>query len=338
MAVHSLRVLAILLASSVAAGDYVLPRPSSVTVTNAVVECLDPDGCNAAVACTTTPETALQDRDFGIGIELAQGEQHQTGVRAGSSEVCAIRVAGRANVTGYRYLKLRKPDDTLRYAGMVEVPLQRAGTLVNVRLADVPVEQLPMLLVIVEALVKPDAPVADLYAAATHVRTAMSKMGFAEHTDYRLIVHPRRVVVTDAEDDVLASGSSGPATNRFRKVVAEAIDYRPPKTHGLVFVGVVSEWPTGRDHGSYMYAGSDVTFVSFCNSIGFLTCSVKEDCLGHELGHAFGLEHQRHNWYGFAPTVETNDAAWRMTRCLPEPDFGWANGEWEDGLVDNLGE
>ena len=221
---------------------------------------------------------------------------------------------------------------------MVEVPLQRAGALVDVRLADVTAETLPALIVVVEARLVNDAPRASLPQAAAHVRSVLARMGLDEHIDYRLVEHTRPLDITDVADEVLAESSSGPATNRFRKKVLEAIGYAMPRTHGLVFVGVVSEWPTGRDHGSYMLAGPDVNFVSFCRTLGALTCSIKEDCLGHELGHAFGLEHERHNWYGFAPTQDHRDAIRRMTRCAPEPDRGWTDGEWDDSLLDRVGD
>ena len=87
-----------------------------------------------------------------------------------------------------------------------------------------------------------------------------------------------------------------------------------------------------------MYAGPDVQFVSFCNGpIGFITCSVREDCLGHELGHAFGMLHGRHNWYGFDPTEEHIEAMRRMTQCEPDPDRGYGS-LWSDETVQSLRE
>lgn len=163
-------------------------------------------------------------------------------------------------------------------------------------------------------------------------------MGFVEGAEYRIIAHDRVLDITDVEADVLREGSSGPATCRFKKKIQEATSYALPKGHGLVFLGGVTEWPTGRDHGSYILAASDVNFVSFCGSAGFVTCSVREDCLGHELGHAFGMEHGRHNWYGFDPKPDQIEKMARMTKCAPDPDNGFPDGVWTDGRLALIGD
>lgn len=201
--------------------------------------------------------------------------------------------------------------------------------------ADVPTEQ-PFVVVLMEARLVESAPSLDVAALATLTGEVLGQMGFVENEHYRLVEHSQPWDLMDVASDVLDESSSGPATNRFRKSILEATSYALPKGHGLIYIGGVSEWPTGRDHGSYMYAGQDVQFVSFCNGpVGFITCSIKEDCLGHELGHAFGMQHRRHNWYGFNPTEEHVAEIRRMTRCEPEPDHGY-DIVWSEDTLESL--
>ena len=307
--------------------DYRLPRPTGLTVTNAVFECTSPGGCTVAVACTTDHAVDFEDYDFLDEQVLDEGGIHQTRRQWRTNEACVARVVGSTRVTGLRYLKLKARDGTMHFAGVAEVPVQRFdGTATEV---DGGAEQQPFVVVLVDARLVMAAPAVDMAELARLTHSVLGQMGFVENEDYRILQHDHTWDITDAAADVLSEGSSGPATDRFRKSILEATSYAVPRGHGLVYVGGVSEWPTGRDHGSYMLAGPDVQFVSFCNgTAGFLTCSVKEDCLGHELGHAFGMLHERHNWYGFAPTQDHRDAMWRMTRCAPESDR--PNDVWSD--------
>ena len=192
-------------------------------------------------------------------------------------------------------------------------------------------ERVPFIVVLIDARLLKDAPAVDMNRMTAITRDVLGQMGFVEEAEYRIIAHDRVLDISDAAADVLNEDSSGPATRRFKKTIQEATSYAVPKGHGLVFVGGVSAWPTYRDHGSYALGRADVSFISFCNgTIGFLTCSVKEDCLGHELGHAFGMEHQRHNWYGFDPQPHQIEAMARMIRCAPDPDVGYQSGIWSD--------
>ena len=303
------------------AADYRLPRPTGLTVSNAMFECVDPEGCSIAVACSTDHPVRFEDYDFADASLLDDGGVLQTTRRWRINEVCVARAEGSVVATGLRYMKLKAKDDRMHYAGVAEVPmLLLEGGNANVG-GDHEMSPQPFVVVLVDTRVVDAAPRADMELVGQLVRKVLGRMGFIEQEDYRLVTSDYDWDITDVTAEVLEQGSSGPATNRFRKSILEATSYVQPRGHGLVYVGAVSEWPTGRDHGSYMLAGPDVQFVSFCNgTTGFLTCSVKEDCLGHELGHAFGMQHERHNWYGFAPTQEQIDAMRRMTRCAPEAD------------------
>lgn len=200
-------------------------------------------------------------------------------------------------------------------------------------------DQRPFTVVLVEARLSADAPQVDMDRLAVVTRDVLGQMGFVEEAEYRIIAHNRVLDISDAAADVLSEESSGPATRRFKKTIQEATSYATPKGHGLVFVGGISAWPTGRDHGSYSLGGPDVNFVSFCNgTVGFLTCSIREDCLGHELGHAFGMEHERHNWSGFDPQPDQTDAMARMTQCAPDPDRGYPDGMWSDEKLMLIGD
>ena len=282
---------------------------------------------------------SFEDHDFGTSTTLSRGDTASTRRRGSPRELCVLRVRGGANVTGFRYMKLKRAHGSFYYAGVTEAPLHRAGSVARVMLPDVVTpETHPFVVVLTEAPLKHNARPVDLHVLASKVRTVLGEMGFSEHTDYRLITHPRAVDITAVADHVLEEGSSAPATRAFTKTVSEAVGYAAPQGHGLVYVGAVSEWPTGRDHGSYRLGGPGVNFVSFCATAGFLTCSVREDCLGHELGHAFGMEHERHNWYGYAPDAGHATMMRRLTRCAPEPDDGWGNGIWSEDVLANLGD
>ena len=199
-------------------------------------------------------------------------------------------------------------------------------------------KQEPFVVVVLEARVVRGAPRVDLGQMGDLVRKVLMRMGFTEHEDYRVVPYDQPVDVTHACADVLAKQSSGPATRRFKKMIQEATSYASPRGHGLIYVGGVSEWPTGGDHGTYLFGGPDVRFVSFCNgTTGFVTCSIEEECLGHELGHAFGMDHDRHGWRGFDPSPDQITAMRRMTRLVPEPDRGFDSPAWSDKALSLVG-
>ena len=286
-----------------------------------MIECIDPDGCSVATACTTDLPARFEDYDLADSSPVDAGGILQTSRKWRTNEVCVARVEGTARITGLRYMKLRTRDDTMYYAGVSEVPVSRFGSVAQDTPSRDTSGQQPFIVVLMDARVVDGAPPVYMPDLEQLTRDVLGQMGFVEHDDYRIVVHDQVWDITNAAADVLDRQSSGPATNVFRKSILEATSYAMPEGHGLVYVGGVSEWPTGRDHGSYMLAGPDVQFVSFCNgNSGFLTCSIKEDCLGHELGHAFGLLHERHNWYGFSPTAAHAEAMRKMTRCAPKSD------------------
>ena len=340
-----LRVLRVVVASWLAAtvcaqgADYKLPRPTSLTATNAVAECVDADGCTVSVACSTDHPVSFEDYDFTDTHDLENGGIFQTARKTRTNEVCVARVDGSASVTGLRYLRLKTTDGTLRYSGVAEIPVRRVDGRGTLTPPEDEVGQQPFVVVLIEAGLVEGAGAVNMDSMAAITRSVLGQMGFAEQEDYRVIVHDRLVDITAAAADVLSEESSGPATRTFKKTIQVATSYALPKGHGLVFVGGVSEWPTGRDHGSYILGGPDVNFVSFCGgTVGFLTCSVKADCLGHELGHAFGMLHERHDWYGFEPQQDHIDAMRRMTRCAPDPDAGYPDGLWSDDTLQLIGD
>ena len=130
------------LLASAAAGQtaWELPRPTSLTITNALVECADAAGCVVQWACGV-PTTAFTDSDFTqVGNPLAEGETLETPRVHVRTITCAVRVvrddgtqnAAAANVVGLRYAKLRQANDSFHVAGVAEAAVHRARTVASV--------------------------------------------------------------------------------------------------------------------------------------------------------------------------------------------------------------
>ena len=133
------------------------------------------------------------------------------------------------------------------------------------------VDQPPFYVVLLEARLMDTAPSLDFDEMERVAKSALRRMGFFEDEDYLVLRVDNPIDINSAADEVLSQGSSGPATHRLKKVIAEALSYDiAPVGHGLVYIGGVSEWPTGSDHGSYNYAGQDSQFRSFCYSTGYI--------------------------------------------------------------------
>lgn len=169
----------------------------------------------------------------------------------------------------------------------------------------------PFTLTLVDVRFHDAAPHADLEAAADLARAVLAELGYVEE-QYDLSIYdgeglPHGVVLGEqVAADVLAAndgrGGSSPATHAFRKAMLERTNYAPyDQSRGELWMGVVAEWPTGRDHGSVTWARGMEFYRTFCTVKGYATCSMRRDCFGHELGHLFGLEHGRHDWYGYDP-------------------------------------
>ena len=131
----------LLLASATAAQTaYELPRPTTLTVTNGLVECADAAGCVVQRACGA-PTTPFADSDFAqVGIPLAEGETLETPRVNSRVQTCAVRVirddgtqaAASANVTGLRYVKLRQANDSFHVVGVAETAVHRTRTVASV--------------------------------------------------------------------------------------------------------------------------------------------------------------------------------------------------------------
>ena len=115
-----------------------IPRPTSTTVTSAVVECADDRGCIVEHACAGTPLAApFEDADFVRVSTLAVGRTAETPRQGSRNRACVVRArandgsdaAASANVSGMRYLKA---SETLNYVGVDEVVLHRARTVAAV--------------------------------------------------------------------------------------------------------------------------------------------------------------------------------------------------------------
>lgn len=138
--------IAALLAGTAAAQTaYELPRPTSLTVTNGLVECADAAGCVVQRACGA-PTTPFGNSDFAqVGNPLAEGETLETPRTNRRAETCAVRVlrndgtgdGATANVTGLRYVKLKAAHDSLHVVGVAETAVHRARTVTSMEVPPV---------------------------------------------------------------------------------------------------------------------------------------------------------------------------------------------------------
>ena len=115
-----------------------IPRPTSTTVTSAVVECADDRGCIVEHACATTPLAApFEEADFERVSTLAVGRTAETPRQGSRNRACVVRAtandgsgaAATANVQGMRYLKA---SETLNYVGVAVEPVHRVRSVAAV--------------------------------------------------------------------------------------------------------------------------------------------------------------------------------------------------------------
>ncbi len=134
-------------------------------------------------------------------------------------------------------------------------------------------------------------------------------MGFNKH-DYALRLYddygmPYTVDMSPVAQQQADEAKSAPALHYFRKNIQHIPGYGYTDGYrqniGEMIIGVTVEWPSGKHHGSVTMAVGSDWFRTFCTVKGVGVCSDREDCLGHEIGHFFGLEHHRHDWWGYDP-------------------------------------
>ena len=115
-----------------------IPRPTSVSVTSAVVECADDRGCIVEHACAGTPLAApFEDADFVRVSTLAVGRTAETPRQGSRNRACVVRATANdgsgatatANVQGMRYLKA---SETLNYVGVAVEPVHRVRSVAAV--------------------------------------------------------------------------------------------------------------------------------------------------------------------------------------------------------------
>ena len=115
-----------------------VPRPTSTSVTSAVVECADDRGCVVEHACAGTPLAApFEDADFDRVATLAVGRTAETPRQGSRNRTCVVRAmandgsgrAADANVQGMRYLKA---SETLNYVGVAVEPVHRVRSVAAV--------------------------------------------------------------------------------------------------------------------------------------------------------------------------------------------------------------
>ncbi len=134
--------IATLLSTTAYTGDYELPRPTSLTATEAVIECVDPSGCSVHLACSRDSAHIFFDEDFVElrGSPISAGQILSTARKTNPRERCVVRLAADspaasapaadervANVLGFRFVKMKKSHGSFHYSGMSQVPIHRAG-------------------------------------------------------------------------------------------------------------------------------------------------------------------------------------------------------------------
>ena len=193
-------------------------------------------------------------------------------------------------------------------------------------------------------------PPLDIEHTKNIVIKVLSDLGFSEN-DYEIVTEDEggRAYVADLSsyaDAVIEEDSSSPATIGFLDYLKERLDGEQHRigdidgfrydemahdpTSGELFLGITTRWPDEKFHGSFARL-QRMTFKTICTSQGFATCSDREDCIGHELGHAFGLSHAVHNWYGYDPQPEHVRWIRGAASCTPR-DIEWTRDEPHTGL------
>ena len=126
------------LALSAGGAVHEVPRPTSTTVTSAVVECADDRGCVVEHACAATPLAApFEEADFERVSALAVGRTAETPRQGSRNRACVVRAtandgsgaAADSNVQGMRYLKA---SETLNYVGVAVEPVHRVRSVAAV--------------------------------------------------------------------------------------------------------------------------------------------------------------------------------------------------------------
>lgn len=319
------------------AASFDVPQGGGKLPTIALVECLAAEGSRVSgTYCAMDWECSAEDGSREAD-NLWEGLEYHDGRRVTSvsdpiatRRDCVLTIGDDATVSYYTAFRPKGPGGEV-------VGIVKAGTRSEIT-GTGGKDQPPFYIVLLEARLVDTAPPVDLDEMERVANSALARMGFTESEDYLVLRVENPIDISSVAGDVLSQGSSGPATHRFKKVIFEALSYDVlPAGHGLVYVGGVSEWPTGRDHGSYNYGGQDSQFRSFCYSIGYITCSAyNEECLGHELGHAFGMEHEYNNWYGFNPTDEHRERMAAQVKCAVDYGPNWQGRAWTPDDLANL--
>lgn len=166
-------------------------------------------------------------------------------------------------------------------------------------------------------------PGLDMAAAEESVRDALMILGFNEH-DYDLVSTdpatgmPYRIDASHVADEQAERAKSGPALAAvYDAVIRQWPDgyYYGDQRGGNLTIAITERWPSGKHHGSVAWAYGMARYRSFCTMKAIGVCSHRKDCLVHELGHMFGMEHRRHDWWG-DPSAETGRLENRQIRYI----------------------
>lgn len=140
--VISALIILVAISTYASGADWELPRATDVTATDTLVECVSTDGCAVSVACTSgPPASGFEDSDFAAvhGSPIGNGEALLTPLVTDDKERCVLRVAGDANITGFRYMRMRTEHESFHFSGVTEVPIHRVRSasqvIIPVRLA-----------------------------------------------------------------------------------------------------------------------------------------------------------------------------------------------------------
>lgn len=195
----------------------------------------------------------------------------------------------------------------------------------------------------------PEQPRINVRATARTIRQVLSQLGLNVH-DYDLHLYdeygmPFEVDVSSVAEEQREQSKSGPVLHYFRKNLQHIPGfgwedgYRQDR--GEIILGVTSQWPSGKHHGSVTFGVGSDWFRTFCSVKGVGVCSDREDCIGHEMGHLFGLEHHRHDWWGWAPQPKHIRYIRGLASCThvdswqEEREEGWKAGSSAVPVPDN---
>ena len=126
-------------------GDWEIPRATDVTATQVMVECLDENSCGVLTACTVDlARTDFHDADFATveGSPIQYSETLLTPLVIDEDQRCVLRVHGDANITGFRYARLKGSHSGFHFSGIAEIPIHRARSVSQVVIPVVPARNL----------------------------------------------------------------------------------------------------------------------------------------------------------------------------------------------------